>query len=50
MDETKSRILVNGVESSDFIHTLIEQGAHYRAEFVSKAAENGSPSFTPPGT
>ncbi len=50
MDETKSRILVNGVESPDFIHAPLVDGAHYRAEFVSKASETGSPSFTPPGT
>jgi hypothetical protein len=50
MDETKSRILVNGVESPDFIHTQLEDGVHYKAEFISKASENGSPSFTPPGT
>ena len=50
MDETKSRILVNGVESPDFIHTALEDGAHYKAEFISKASESGSPSFTPPGT
>ena len=37
MDETKSRVLVNGVESPDFIHTPLEQGAHYKVEFISKA-------------
>ena len=50
MDETKSRVLVNGVESPDFIHTPLEQGAHYKVEFISKASQSGSPSFTPPGT
>jgi hypothetical protein len=50
MDETKSKILVNGVESPDFIHTPLEDGVHYKAEFISKASETGSPSFTPPGT
>ncbi len=50
MDDTKSRILVNGVESPDFIHAPLEDGAHYKAEFISKASETGSPSFTPPGT
>ena len=50
MDESKSRILVNGVESSDFIHTPLEDGAHYKAEFITKASGSGSPSFTPPGT
>jgi hypothetical protein len=46
MDETKSRIYVNGVESPNFIHTVIEDGAHYKAEFVSK--NTGAPTFTPP--
>ena len=46
MDETKSRIYVNGVESPDFIHTIIEDDTHYRAEFVSK--NEGAPTFTPP--
>ena len=46
MDETKSKIYVNGVESPDFIHTIIEDGDHYRADFVSK--NQGAPSFTPP--
>lgn len=46
MDEKKSKIYVNGVESPDFIHTVIQDGAHYRADFVSKST--GAPSFTPP--
>jgi hypothetical protein len=46
MDEDKSKIYVNGVESSDFIHTVIQDGVHYRAEFVTKNA--GAPTFTPP--
>lgn len=46
MDETKSKIYVNGMESPDFIHTVIEDGAHYRAEFVLK--NQGAPTFTPP--
>lgn len=50
MDETKSRILVNGVESPDFIHTSLEDGTHYKAEFISKTSVSASPSFTPPGT
>lgn len=46
MEETKSKIYVNGVESSDFIHTLVQDGAHYKAEFTTKNA--GAPTFTPP--
>jgi hypothetical protein len=46
MDETKSKIYVNGVESDKFIHTIIQDGVHYRAEFSTKNA--GAPTFTPP--
>ena len=46
MDEAKSKIYVNGVESSDFIHTIVQDGVHYRAEFFTKNA--GAPTFTPP--
>ena len=46
MDESKSKIYANGVESSDFIHTTIQDGSHYRAEFSTKNA--GAPTFTPP--
>ncbi|MDE1727110.1 MAG: hypothetical protein KGH89_07600 [Thaumarchaeota archaeon] len=47
MDDKQSKIYVNGVESPDFIHTLLQDGAHYRAEFVSKNSQ-GAPTFTPP--
>jgi hypothetical protein len=46
MDETKSKIYVDGVESSDFIHTVVEDGSHYKAVFATKNA--GAPTFTPP--
>ncbi|HXU95166.1 MAG TPA: hypothetical protein VFP45_01900 [Candidatus Nitrosotalea sp.] len=46
MDEDKSKIFVNGAESSDFIHTPVQDGVHYRAEFTTKNA--GAPTFTPP--
>lgn len=46
MEETKSKIYANGVESSDFIHTLVQDGVHYKAEFTTKNA--GAPTFTPP--
>ena len=37
MDQTKSRVLVNGIESSDFIRAPLVDGYHYKAEFTSKA-------------
>jgi len=46
MDETKSKIYANDVESGDFIHTIVHDGIHYRAEFSTKNA--GAPTFTPP--
>lgn len=49
MDESKSKIYVDGVESTQFIHTPLRDGSHYRAEFVSLEKENGAPSFTPQG-
>ncbi|HJU12853.1 MAG TPA: hypothetical protein VJ792_00155 [Candidatus Nitrosotalea sp.] len=48
MDESKSKIYVNGVESPNYIHTLLEDGAHYKADFVSKDNGQGAPTFTPP--
>ncbi len=46
MDDTKSKIYENGVESPDFIHTIIHDGDHFKADFVSK--NQGAPTFTPP--
>ncbi|HXX05220.1 MAG TPA: hypothetical protein VEJ68_00180, partial [Candidatus Bathyarchaeia archaeon] len=46
MDATKSKIYANDVESPDFIHTIIQDGVHYKADFVSK--NQGAPTFTPP--
>lgn len=46
MDDTKSKVYVNEVESSDFIHTIVQDGHHYKAEFITKNA--GAPTFTPP--
>ena len=49
MDESKSRILVNGIESPDFIHTKLEDGYHYRGEFVTKGADvSKEHDFLPP--
>ena len=51
MDESKSRILVNEVESPDFIHTKIEDGYHYKGEFVTKGADTSKEhDFLPPET
>ena len=51
MDESKSRMLVNGVESPDFIHTKLQDGYHYKGEFVSKTTETGKDQdFLPPET
>ncbi|WP_101477683.1 hypothetical protein [Candidatus Nitrosotalea bavarica] len=46
MDEIKSKIYENDAESSQFIHAIVHDGSHYRAEFVTKNA--GAPTFTPP--
>ncbi|MGQ0638400.1 MAG: hypothetical protein ACT4N1_03435 [Nitrososphaerota archaeon] len=49
MDESKSRILVNGVESADFVHVKIEDGYHYKGEFVTKGADTSKEhDFLPP--
>lgn len=37
MDETKSKIYVNGRESENFIKTPLQDGYHYKVVFVSKA-------------
>lgn len=37
MDQSKSKILVNGQESDHFINHPLQDGYHYRAEFTSKA-------------
>ena len=36
MDESQSKIFVNGEESPFYISSKIEDGFHYRAEFISK--------------
>ena len=49
MDQTKSRVLVNGVESSDFIRAPLVDGYHYKAEFTSKEYdESKDTDFMPP--
>ena len=50
MDESKSRILVDGKESDSFIHVLLKDGSVYRAEFYSKEFdESKEADFLPPG-
>jgi hypothetical protein len=49
MDQTKSKIFVNDVESKDFINSPLIQGYHYRAEFTSKAYDSSKDTdFMPP--
>ena len=49
MDQSKSRILVNGVVSDKFIHAPLVDGNVYRAEFTSKAYdESKDTDFMPP--
>jgi hypothetical protein len=37
MDESKSKIFVNGIESENFISTPLQNGYHYKGMFTSKA-------------
>ena len=49
MDLSKSRIVVNGVESTLFINEPLVQGYHYKAEFTSKEHEEAKDTdFLPP--
>ncbi len=49
MDQDKSKIFVNGKESSLFINTPLIEGYHYKAEFISKAYdESKDRDFLPP--
>ena len=49
MDESKSRIVVDGEESERFIHALLKDGSVYRAEFYSKGLDKSKESdFLPP--
>ncbi len=51
VDESRSKILVNGVESPDFIHAKLENGYHYRGEFVTKNVDTSKEQdFLPPET
>ena len=49
MDLSKSRIVVNGVESKLFINEPLVQGYHYKAEFTTKEHEESKDTdFLPP--
>ena len=49
MDLSKSRIVVNGVESKLFINEPLAQGYHYKVEFTSKEHEEAKDTdFLPP--
>lgn len=49
MEQSKSRVLVNGAESEQFINHPLQDGLHYRAEFVSKEYDDtGDGDFLPP--
>lgn len=49
MDETKSKIYVNGRESENFIKTPLQDGYHYKAVFTSKAYdETKDKDYLPP--
>ena len=49
MDETKSKIYVNGRESENFINTPLQDGYHYKAVFTSKAYdETKDKDYLPP--
>jgi hypothetical protein len=49
MDQSKSRIFVNGVLSDDFIHAPLVDGNNYRAEFTSKQYDSSKDTdFLPP--
>ena len=50
MDESKSRIIMDGQESDRFIHTLLKDGSVYRAEFYSEEFDASQEvDFLPPG-
>lgn len=49
MQEAKSKIIVNGKESADFIRAPLVDGYHYRAEFISKSYDDSKDKdFAPP--
>jgi len=50
MDESKSRVVIDGKESERFIHALLKDGSVYKAEFYSKGFDKSKEAdFLPPG-
>lgn len=49
MDESRSKVFVDGKESPDYIRTPLVDGSHYRAEFITKTYDQASEhDFAPP--
>jgi len=49
MDESKSKLFVDGIESEHFIKHPLKDGSHYRVEFISKEYdETKDTDFLPP--
>jgi len=49
MDDSKSKIYINGKESKDYIHSPLIDGYHYRAEFTTKTYDESTEhDFVPP--
>ena len=49
MDDSKSKIFVNGQESSLYIHEPLKDGYHYKAEFTTKEYDSSKDDdFLPP--
>jgi hypothetical protein len=49
MDESKTRVMINGKESNEGIHVLLKDGSVYRAEFYSEGLDESKESdFLPP--
>ena len=49
MDESKTRVMIDGKESSEGIHVILKDGSVYRAEFYSEGLDESKESdFLPP--
>ncbi|HEY8110133.1 MAG TPA: hypothetical protein VIG05_04650 [Candidatus Nitrosotenuis sp.] len=49
MDDSKSKIFVNGNEAKEYIHARLVDGNHYRAEFFTKTYDKSQEhDFAPP--
>ena len=50
MDDSKTRVMIDGKETDEGIHVLLKDGSVYRAEFYSKEFdESKEADFLPPG-